>query len=266
MTAKARKRWTKGTAKARAHDVVEDDFPKLAEVRDGQAAIKDNPPLIYHPHDPRDEEVRARVARALADYRRTLPDDRRELLDRYRLLDIAIKVVGVGSVGTMCGVILLMAGESDPLFLQVKEARRSVLEPFAGPSIYSNRGQRIVAGKQLMQATSDLFLGWTTDAEDHHFYVRQLRDMKIKPPVEIYTPTLMRQYAKLCGWALAHAHARSSLLAVISGYLGKSDRFDRAVADFAVVYADQNERDYESLRRAVREGRIEASQEGKETD
>jgi uncharacterized protein (DUF2252 family) len=259
--AKARKRLEKRIAKAASRDVFADDFPKLADLRDGRPVIKDNPPLIYHRHDRGDTEFTATVVRVLADYRETLPDDRHALLERYRVHDVATKVVGVGSVGTMCAIALLMAGETDPLFLQVKEARRSVLEPFAGESAYRNRGQRIVAGQRLMQAASDLFLGWTAGPEGRHFYVRQLRDMKLKPLVEHFTPTTMRDYAKLCGWALARAHARSGQPAVISGYLGKSDRCDRAVTAFAMDYADQNERDYEALQRAVREGRIEAARE-----
>lgn len=264
--AKVRKRLEKRIAKATSRDVFEDDFPKLADVRDGRPVIKDDPPLIYHRHDPGDVKFTATVVRVLADYRDTLPDDRRALLERYRVQDVATKVVGVGSVGTICAIALLMADETDPLFLQVKEARRSVLEPFAGESAYRNRAQRIVAGQRLMQAASDLFLGWTAGPEGRHFYVRQLRDVKIKPVVETFTPTTMRDYAKLCGWALARAHARSGQPPVIAGYLGKSDRWDRAVMAFAMDYADQNERDYEALARAVREGRIEAARESKDEE
>jgi len=151
-----------------------------------------------------------------------------------------------------------MAGEADPLFLQVKEARASVLEPFAGKSAYANRGQRVVNGQRLMQSASDLFLGWTQIDDGRHFYVRQLRDMKIKPMVEIFSPSLMEQYAALCGWALARAHARSGDAATLSGYLGKSDSFDTALASFALAYADQNEHDHDALRKAVRQGRVEA--------
>jgi uncharacterized protein (DUF2252 family) len=186
-----------------------------------------------------------------------LPEDRRPLLDRFKLMDIALKVVGVGSVGTACAVVLLMADEQDPLFLQVKEARPSVLEAYAGKSNYSNHGQRVVVGCRLMQSASDLFLGWTEGQAGRQFYIRQLKDMKIKPLVEIFTPSVMLGYADLCGWTLAHAHARSGEPAKIAGYLGKSDQFDEAIADFSVAYADQSERDHEALIKAVRAGKLE---------
>jgi hypothetical protein len=154
--------------------------------------------------------------------------------------------------------MLLMAGERDPLFLQVKEARRSVLERYAGRSAYTNHGQRVVMGQRRMQTASDLFLGWTEAFQGRHYYVRQLRDMKIKPLVEMFSPGVMIQYADLCGRILARAHARCSEPALISGYLGRSDRFDEAVADFAVAYADQTERDHRVLQRAVHAGEVEA--------
>ena len=155
-----------------------------------------------------------------------------------------------------------MASEKDPLFLQVKEARPSVLEPYAGKSVHPNHGQRVVIGQRLMQSASDLFLGWTEGDLGRHFYVRQLKDMKIKPLVEVFTPSVMLQYAELCGWTLAHAHARSGEPAKISGYLGKIDKFDEAIADFSIAYADQSERDHEVLVKAVREGRLEVFIEG----
>ena len=148
-------------------------------------------------------------------------------------MDMAIKVVGVGSVGTFCGIMLLMASEHDPLFLQVKQAGPSVLEAYAGKSLHANHGQRVVHGCRMMQSASDLFLGWTEGDLGRHFYIRQLKDMKIKPLVEVFTPSVMLQYAELCGWTLAHAHARSGEPAKISGYLGKSDKFDKAIADFS---------------------------------
>ena len=187
-----------------------------------------------------------------------MQEDRRVLLDRFELKDIAIKVVGVGSVGTFCAVMLLMAGDRDPLFLQVKEARRSVLEPYAGRSIYPNHGQRVVNGYRLMQSASDIFLGWTKGKLGRHFYVRRLKDMKISPLVELFKPGMMTQYAEICAWTLARAHARSAEPALISGYLGKSDAFDQAIAAFAVAYADQSERDHGALKKAVRAGRVEA--------
>jgi hypothetical protein len=150
-----------------------------------------------------------------------------------------------------------MASDKDPLFLQIKQARPSVLESYAGKSLHSNEGQRIVMGHYLMQSASDLFLGWTEGRAGRQFYLRQLKDMKIKPLVEIFTPSVMRQYAGFCGWTLARAHARSGEPAKISGYLGKGDAFDEAVADFSVAYADQNERDHEALTKAARAGRLE---------
>ena len=200
----------------------------------------------------------ARIEEVFSRYRGTLPDDRRVLLDRYALKDKAIKVVGVGSVGTVCSVALLMAGEADPLFLQVKEARASVLEAFAGPSIYPNHGQRVVKGHRLMQSASDIFLGWTQDHDGRHFYVRQLRDMKLKFHIEQFKPAKMVIFADWCGATLARAHARSGEPALISGYLGKTDTFDRAIAAFALAYADQVERDHEVFSKAVRDGKIEA--------
>jgi hypothetical protein len=154
-----------------------------------------------------------------------------------------------------------MADNDDALFLQVKEARTSVLEPYAGKSVYTNRGQRIVAGQRLMQSASDIFLGWTVGRERDHYYVRQLWDGKIKPAVEIYDEDWMLQYADACGWVLARAHANSGDPAMISGYLGGSDRFDRAAAEFAVAYADQNEADHAAFLKAIRAGRIEVYQE-----
>jgi uncharacterized protein (DUF2252 family) len=252
-----RKRAQKILAKARQRSVVEHDFPQLVTTAGLQPEIKENPPLIYHWREQGQAEFTTNVQQAFARYRETLQEDRRLLLDRFKLLDIAIKVVGVGSVGTWCAVALMMASEDDPLFLQIKEARSSVLEDYAGKSIHANHGQRVVAGCRLMQSASDLFLGWTESELGRHFYVRQLKDMKIKMLVEVYPPSVMRQYAEACAWTLARAHARSSEPAKISGYLGKSDAFDRAVAAFSVAYADQSERDHETLMKAVRAGKLE---------
>jgi uncharacterized protein (DUF2252 family) len=252
-----RKRAQKMLAKARQTSVAEHDLPLLVTTAGLGPQIKENPPLIYHWQEQGQEEFTANVRQAFAHYRETLEEDRRLLLDRFRLLDIAIKVVGVGSVGTWCAVALLMAGEGDPLFLQIKEARRSALEDYAGKSVHPNHGQRVVAGCRLMQAASDLFLGWTESQLGRHLYVRQLKDMKIKMPVEVFTPSVMRQYAEACGWTLARAHARSGEPAQVSGYLGKSDAFDNAVADFSVAYADQAERDHETFTKAVRAGKVE---------
>ncbi len=256
--AEIRARTRKLLDKAKNVCVVEDVFPKLTDGSGETPTIKDNPPFIYHHLKRGENEFYARISEVFSHYRESLPDDRRVLLDRYALKDKAIKVVGVGSVGTLCSVALLMAGEKDPLFLQVKEARPSVLEEQAGPSVYANHGQRVVKGHRLMQSASDIFLGWTQDSSGRHFYVRQLRDMKLKFPIEQFKAAKMIIFADWCGATLARAHARSGEPALISGYLGKSDSFDQAIAEFAVTYADQVERDHESFTKAVREGRIEA--------
>jgi len=223
----------------------------------GALTFKDNPPLVFHPHERSHAAFVSTVRKAFWSYRESLAEHHRALLDRYELIDIAIKVVGVSSVGTRCSVMLMMAGEKDPLFLQIKEAQRSVLEPYAGRSTYANHGQRVVAGQRRLQTASDLFLGWTAGSDGRHYYVRQLRDMKIKPLVEEFPPSVMIQYANLCGNILARAHARCSEPAIISGYLGRSDRFDEAIADFAIAYADQTERDHRALEKAVRAGEVE---------
>jgi hypothetical protein len=248
-------------AKARARSVLEHDYPKLVAESGGKPTIKDRPPLIYHPTEPGVRVLLERTQAAFADYRESMQEDRRVLLDRYELKDIAIKVVGIGSVGTFCAVGLMMAGERDPLFLQVKEARASVLEPYAGASIYPNHGQRVVNGCRLMQSASDIFLGWTKGELGRHFYVRQLRDVKVSAQVDLFSPGLLVQYAEICGWALAHAHARSGQPMMISGYLGKGDLFDKAVADFSKAYADQSEQDHAVLKKAVRSGRLEVINE-----
>ncbi len=252
-----RERVEKRLAKARERSVVENDFPELATTAGLTPSIKENPPLIYHWHEQGHEELKANVEASFARYRETMQEDRRLLLDRFKLVDMAIKVVGVGSVGTFCGILLLMASEHDPLFLQFKQARPSVLAAYAGKSLHPNDGQRIVHGCRMLQSASDLFLGWTEGQLGRHFYVRQLKDMKIKPLVETFTPSVMLEYAELCGWTLAHCHARSGEPAKISGYLGKSDKFDKAIAEFSSAYADQSERDHEVLMTAVRAGKLE---------
>ncbi|TCO82644.1 uncharacterized protein (DUF2252 family) [Plasticicumulans lactativorans] len=252
------RRARKRIAKAAARDVLEEDYPALVSEEGGKPRIRDNPPLIYHPEASGTAAFEETLRTAFAGYRESLPDDRRLLLDRYRIEDLAIKVVGVGSVGTACGILLMLAEVDDPLFLQVKEARTSVLEPYLGRSPYACRGQRVVVGQRLMQSASDIFLGWTVSPSGRHFYVRQLRDMKIKPMVELFDVDVMTAYAEACGWALARAHARSGDAARISGYLGKSARFDDALTAFAAAYAYQNERDHAALMQAVRAGRIEA--------
>jgi uncharacterized protein (DUF2252 family) len=258
------KRAEKRLAKARERSVLEHEYPELVTTGGQTPTIKENPPLIFHPHDHSREEHIALIQGAFARYRATLPEERRLLLDRFKLTDFAYKVVGVGSVGTFCAILLMMASERDPLFLQVKQARPSVLEAYAGKSRHSNHGERIVHGCRMMQSASDLFLGWAEGDAGRHFYVRQLKDMKIKPMVEVFTPGVLLEYAGICGWTLAHAHARSGEPAKISGYLGKSDKFDKAIADFSVAYADQCERDHETLVQAARDGKLEVFVEGQE--
>jgi uncharacterized protein (DUF2252 family) len=255
-----RKHLQKQVAAARNRSDLEHDYPKLIEVVGRLPKIKDNPPLIYHWRKGQ-EEFSAEVQAAFAEYRETLQEDRQLLLSHYQLRDIAIKVVGVGSVGTWCGIVLLLANAQNPLFLQVKEARASVLEPYAGKSVFPNHGQRVVNGYRVTQSASDLFLGWSVGPARRHFYVRQLKDVKIKVLIESFSPSVMMQYAEQCGWTLAMAHARSGEPSKISGYLGKSDKFDKAVADFSVAYADQSERDHKIFKKAVRDGRLEVERE-----
>jgi uncharacterized protein (DUF2252 family) len=248
----------KQISRATSRSVLEDYFPKLVSVKGGRFHIKDKPPLIFHQSRPKQLEFEQAIFEAFSRYRESLTDDLKVLIDRYQIKDIAMKVVGVGSVGMHCGILLMVTSDGEPLFLQVKEARASVLEQYAGKSNYLNNGQRVVAGQKLMQPASDMFLGWT-DVGNRHYYVRQLLDMKIKPLVEGFDAPMMVRHAEYCGWALARAHARSGNAAMISGYLGKSDKFDRAIATFAVTYADQNEQDYQALIKAVEVGKIETS-------
>jgi uncharacterized protein (DUF2252 family) len=241
----------------------EKEFAKLAFAAGDQPRIIDRPPLIFHAGEQQDEDYHKLVENTMASYRASLSHDKHLLLERYRVADVAIKVVGVGSVGTMCGIVLLMSGRGDPLFLQIKQANKSVLEPYAGASPYRHAGQRVVVGQRLMQAAGDMFLGWATGAGADHrqFYVRQLSDAKIKPVIEIMKPANLNAYAGLCGRALARAHARSADTVVLSSYMGKSSAFEDALADFSEAYALQNERDHAALVAAVRKGKIEARME-----
>jgi uncharacterized protein (DUF2252 family) len=257
----SRARLRKRIRKTKARTVAEHDFPKMAAESGGKYAIKDDPPLIYHHQHINLEHSRDNIEQALASYRQALPDDRKVLLDRYQLMDFALKVVGVGSVGTFCAIALMMVADDDPLFLQIKQAGPSVMEPYAGKSPYENHGQRVVAGQRLMQSASDIFLGWTHGKAGEHFYLRQLRDMKMKALVEVFNPTTMLDYAILCGWTLARAHAKSGDSAMIAGYLGKSDAFDRAITQFSELYADQAERDHAAFMQAIREARIDVEVE-----
>ena len=255
-------------AKARAKDSVR-ARDRLAEVVDGELRIVSDPPLIVRAEDlmPADErhQLEARLLEILGSYRGTLQGDRRQLLDRYRFRHLARKVVGVGSVGTRAWVALLTGrDDSDPLFLQAKEAEASVLEPHVGASGFDNHGQRVVEGQRLMQAASDIFLGWCPavgyDDRERDFYLRQLWDGKRSADVERLGPEAMTVYARMCGWTLARAHARSGDRVAIAAYLGGGDRFDRALAEFAARYADQNERDYEALLAAIACGRLAAEE------
>lgn len=244
-------------AKATSSSSSDLAYPQLAGMVGGQIRIHDSWPLIFHPTDVSADEWRQRIEEALKCYRESLADDKRELLDQYRLVDGAMKVVGVGSVGTQCAISLLMSSNNDPLFLQWKQASASVLEPFVGKSAYSHPGQRVVMGQKLMQSASDIFLGWVTTNTGGQGYVRQLRDAKIKPLIESMDAPLLTHYAKMCGWALARAHAKGGNAEQrITGYLGKSDKFDKAMGDFAIAYADQTERDHATLKAAVRAGKI----------
>jgi uncharacterized protein (DUF2252 family) len=244
---------------AGAHAPPLQDFPKLLRADHGTPRIRDNPPLIYH-FDPSHDDAHSLDARAaFRRYERTLPEERRILYDRYRLADIAFKVVGVGSVGTFCAIGLFVTADAEPLFLQIKEAQPSVLAPYAGASAYPNQGQRVVTGQRIMQAASDIFLGWTQDApRARDFYVRQLKDRKLASIGSLIENEAFLFYAALCGRTLARAHARSGDAAMIAGYLGTDTAFDAAVAKFAMRYADQTDRDHDALVAAARTGRVHA--------
>ena len=254
-TPEARKRWLRMEAKA-VLDTSVREFPRITTMRRGHPRIIDRPPLIYHPREM--AAIGKQVRKMFQRYRETLPGERRILLDRYELVDVARKVVGVGSVGTRCAVGLLMAGPRDPLFLQFKEARASVLEPYAGKSKYTNQGERVVTGQRMLQSASDVFLGWTGDDQGHYFYFRQFHDMRMKIDVARMSRQDWFEYVELCGWVLARAHARTGDPAGIAGYLGKTEVFDEAIEQFAVAYADQTERDYVWFLKAIRAGRFPA--------
>ena len=248
----------KNLAKARESSTSEGIFPKLVGDSGGSPIFKDQLPAIFHWKGHTAGEIHPDVSYAVARYREALTPDHRMLFDRYEIKDAAVKVVGVGSVGTYCWMMLLMAGEGDPLILQVKEASASVLEAYAGKSVFPNHGQRVVNGHRLMQPASDIFLGWSEGRLGRHFYVRQLRDVKIKLAVETFDTAKMTLFAECCGYSLALSHARSGDAAMISGYLGKGDSFDKAIAAFSIAYADQNEKDHAALKRAIRAGKVKA--------
>lgn len=250
--AKIKKNRVQLIAKAKAR-IGEYLYPTISSVVAGRRRLLDQPPILFHIYE---KDFAQRVQVALQDYRLSLPLERRVLFDRYRLEDFVVKAVGIGSVGTYCFVGLFFSAENHPLLLQFKEACPSVLAPFAGKSDFENQGERVVTGQRLMQASSDIFLGWTQGESGRHFFVRQLRDMKMAAPVEGATVEQMKLYAELCGLTLARAHAKSGDAALISGYLGKSDTFDLAIGEFAQSYAKQNAKDHASLVAAEKSGRI----------
>ncbi len=255
-------------AKSRTKDSMQ-AFEKLTTVVGGEPRIISDPPLIVPiselaPTELDRNAIQEEIHGIIRSYRRTLETDRRHLLEQFRFVDLARKVVGVGSVGTRAWIALFLGIDgNDPLFLQLKEAQPSVLERFVGKSQYANCGQRVVAGQRLMQATSDIFLGWQhigagLDGEPRDFYGRQLKDWKGSFAIEAALPPGAAAYGRACGWTLARAHARSGDRVAVAAYLGGSDAFDQAIADFAESYADQNERDYQALQAAVHDGRIKA--------
>jgi uncharacterized protein (DUF2252 family) len=262
----------KAALKARTKDSLK-AFAKLTELVDGEPRIVSDSPLIVPANELAEQvgipadALEGEIHQLFREYRRTLQPDRRELLEAFRLVDLARKVVGVGSVGTRCWILLLLGRDSDdPLFLQIKEAQASVLEPYLGKSQYRNHGQRVVMGQRLMQATSDIFLGWvhakkTLDGIERDFYVRQLWEWKTSVDLDVILPKGLELYGEVCGFLLARAHARSGDRIAIASYLGTNDAFDSALAEFAVAYADQNERDHAALRKAADEGRIQVQED-----
>jgi uncharacterized protein (DUF2252 family) len=259
------KRFRRGVAKAQGKDRLK-AFSRLTHVVDGKLRIINDPPSVIPLDDlvPADQaaELDDRVRSILAGYRVTLSPDRRVLFDTYEYVHAAMKVVGVGSVGTRAWIVLMVGRDlGDPLFLQLKEAQESVLEPYVGSSRFNKHGRRVVEGQKLIQSASDIFLGWTTaegfDGVERDFYVRQLWDWKGSARVDRMSPRTMAIYGRICGRVLARAHARTGNRFALSAYLGKSDTFDRAMADFATAYADQNETDYQTVLKAAADGRIQ---------
>ncbi len=257
-----RHRVSKGAAKARSKTSLK-AMAKLTERADGALRIVSNPPLLVPLRDIAGDDadkLRGDVVHSWELYRDSIRDDRKKLLNRYRLIDIALKVVGVGSVGTRCLLVLFEGRDGqDPLFLQIKEAGAAVLEAHLTPSSYDTPGERVVQGQRVMQASGDIFLGWSSGG-DHDYYWRQFHDMKGSADVATMSPRRLGLYATLCGWTLAHAHARSSDPIAISGYLGKGSVFDRALTEFAFTYADQNDLDFATMQAAIDDGQITAEQ------
>jgi len=261
------KKTQKEVAKAHTEDSTK-ALRKLTTQVDGRPQIISDPPLIepveeVFPHVQADA-IYELIRQTLGKYQRTLQSDRKHLLEQFTLVQAARKVVGVGSVGTRCWIALMDAGDgTEPLFLQPKEAVASSLAAYCGRSHYASHGERVVAGQLLMQAESDIFLGWThvvrPDGEEHDYYIRQLKDWKLSAPIEQMIPSGMAIYAQMCGWALARAHARSGDRIALAAYLGNTDKFAQAIADFAEVYADQNDRDYAAFQAAVKDGRAQTT-------
>jgi uncharacterized protein (DUF2252 family) len=262
---RAKKTAEKNVAKARTRDSLQ-ALSKLGELVDGRYRIVSQPPIVVPARELEAtyglsrEEIEQAIHEQFRAYRATLQDDRRRLLERYQIVDVARKVVGVGSVGTRAFIALLQGrDQQDPLFLQVKEATASVLEDHLPRSRYRQHGERVVHGQRMMQAASDIFLGWTKGIEaNRYYYWRQLRDMKGSAEVEAMVPLGLNFYAGICGWTLARAHARSGDPVAIAAYLGEDDTFDRSITDFARRYAEQNERDYQAFADAIRSGRLQA--------
>jgi hypothetical protein len=264
---KAEKRAGKIAGKARTRDSLQ-ALAKLGEQVNGGYRIVSQPPIVVPLRDLAGtyglsaDEAEQAIHEQFRAYRQTLQADRRHLLERFEIIDAARKVVGVGSVGTRCFIVLLQGRDAlDPLFLQVKEATASVLEPYVGKSRYRQHGERVVQGQRMMQAASDIYLGWTKGLDvRRNFYWRQLRDMKGSVDIETMIPLGLSSYARMCGWTLARAHARSGDPVAIAAYLGESDAFDKSITDFAERYADQNQRDHQEFVKAVNSGRLEAVQ------
>jgi len=265
--ARAAKQAEKALTKAHTRDSLQ-ALSKLGELVDGHYRIVSQPPVVVPARDLAASygmtpgQVEKNLHEQFRDYRATLADDRRDLLERFELIDVARKVVGVGSVGTRAFIALLQGrDQQDPLFLQVKEATRSVLEDHLPKSRYRNCGERVVRGQRMMQAASDIYLGWTKGVQDdRYYYWRQLRDMKASAVVEGMSATALLFYADLCGWTLARGHARSGDPVAMAEYLGGDDSFDRSITDFSTRYADQNDKDYQAFAAAVRSGRIPATE------
>jgi uncharacterized protein (DUF2252 family) len=256
-----RRRGLKRLEKERSRSIAEEIFPQIVKGKGNSTVIKDQLPSIFHWEGHAPGEVVQETQDTFELYKTSLPPGFSQLLNRYKIKDVVIKVVGVGSVGTACWVVLLQTGDGDPLFIQAKEARKSVLEAYTGKSIHPNNGQRVVYGYRLMQPFSDPFLGWAVGQGGRHLFFRQLRDIKISIKVETFGRQEMLSYADWCGQALALSHARSGDSALLSGYMGSSDTFDEAIAGFSLAYADQNEKDHTNFKKAIKSGRIVAEYE-----